>query len=87
VVTDGNRVTGGGVTAGIDFALMLVGRLVSPDAAAGLQLSGEYDPQPPTPFGSPERAPAELVAAVEAQLEAMAPALCELYAQRAAAAA
>jgi transcriptional regulator GlxA family with amidase domain len=82
VVTDRNRITGGGVTAGIDFALSLTAQLVSPELAAGLQLMGEYDPQPATPFGSPDRAPAEMVAAVDAQFKAMAPALTELYAKR-----
>jgi len=82
VVSDRNRITGGGVTAGIDFALVIVAQLVSPELAATLQLMGEYDPQPATRFGSPDRAPAEMVAAVEAQFKAMAPGLAELYAGR-----
>jgi hypothetical protein len=63
-VTDRNRITGRCVTAGLDFAFDLVG----PEVAEGLELMGEYDPQPATPFGSPDRAPAEMVAAVRAQV-------------------
>jgi transcriptional regulator GlxA family with amidase domain len=77
VVTDRNRITGAGVTAGIDFGLSLIAQAVSPDAAAALQLMGQYDPQPPTPFGNPDNAPAELVDAVRAQFEAMTPALTD----------
>ena len=86
VVLDRTRITAGGVTAGIDFALTLVAQLVSPDLAAALTLMAEYDPEPPLPFGNPANAPAELVAAVRAQFEGMAPDLNELYAARAAAA-
>jgi cyclohexyl-isocyanide hydratase len=57
VVIDRNRVTGGGVTAGIDFALALVARLRSPAYAKTVQLYLEYDPQPPFDVGSPEKAP------------------------------
>lgn len=53
-MTDRNRITGGGVTAGIDFALTLIGQLVSPEIAAGIQLMAEYDPQPLTNVGSPD---------------------------------
>lgn len=82
VVTDRNRITGGGVTAGIDFGLALIAQLADPDVAAGLQLMAEYDPQPPTPFGHPDKAPDELVAAMRAQSEAMAPALAEFFAAK-----
>lgn len=82
VVSDRSRITGGGVTAGIDFGFALVAQLVGPEAAAGLQLMGEYDPQPATPFGHPDRAPAELVTAVRAQFEAMTPALTEFLAAK-----
>lgn len=57
VVIDRNRVTGGGVTAGIDFGLKIVARLRSPDYARAIQLYLEYDPQPPFRAGSPETAP------------------------------
>lgn len=62
VVVDRNRVTGGGVTAGIDFALTLTALLRGQAHAEAVQLSLEYDPHPPFDAGSPERAG---VAAVE----------------------
>lgn len=58
VVRDGNVITGGGVTAGIDFALTVAAELAGPEAAQRIQLSIEYDPAPPFAAGSPERAPA-----------------------------
>lgn len=58
VVFDRNRVTGGGVTAGIDFALSLIARLFGQDQAELIQLGQEYDPHPPFAAGSPEQAPA-----------------------------
>jgi transcriptional regulator GlxA family with amidase domain len=84
VVTDRNRITGGGVTAGIDFALAIVSEVAGAEVAGGLQLMGEYDPQPPTRFGSPATAPAELVAAVRAQFEALSPGLTEFFAAKSA---
>lgn len=56
VVFDGNLVTGGGVTAGIDFALTLVAKIRSDEHAKLVQLSLEYDPAPPFDCGSPEKA-------------------------------
>jgi transcriptional regulator GlxA family with amidase domain len=64
VVRDGNVITGGGVTAGIDFALTLVAEIAGPDVAQRIQLAIEYDPRPPFAAGSPETAPAEVLAAV-----------------------
>jgi transcriptional regulator GlxA family with amidase domain len=64
VVRDGNVITGGGVTAGIDFALTLVAEIAGEDVARSIQLSIEYDPQPPFDAGSPETAPAEVVTRV-----------------------
>lgn len=58
VVIDRNRITGGGVTAGLDFGLTLVARLRSEDYAKAVQLYLEYDPAPPFDAGSPEKAPA-----------------------------
>ena len=58
VVRDRNRVTGGGVTAGIDFGLYLVGQLRDREYAEGMQLLAEYAPAPPYDAGTPERAPA-----------------------------
>lgn len=56
VVEDRNRITGGGVTAGIDFALKIVGKLRSPEYAQAIQLYLEYDPMPPYNSGSPSKA-------------------------------
>jgi cyclohexyl-isocyanide hydratase len=69
VVRDRNRISGGGVTAGIDFALTLAADLAGEDVAKALQLSFEYDPQPPFDCGSPERAGPELVARLQALQE------------------
>ncbi len=57
VVTDGNRITGGGVTAGMDFGLNIVAKLRSPEYAQAIQLYLEYDPAPPFNAGSPNKAP------------------------------
>jgi len=62
VCTDRNRVTGGGVTAGIDFALTLVSQLVDPQTAQAIQLRLEYNPAPPFNAGSPDSAPPEILA-------------------------
>ncbi len=56
VVMDGNVITGGGVTAGIDFALTVAAEAFGPDLAKAIQLGIEYDPQPPFNAGSPEGA-------------------------------
>jgi cyclohexyl-isocyanide hydratase len=56
VVEDRNRITGGGVTAGIDFGLTLAARLADEARAKQVQLVIEYDPQPPFTAGSPEAA-------------------------------
>jgi putative intracellular protease/amidase len=62
VVRDGDLITGGGVTAGLDFALTVVAELAGPEAAQGIQLGLEYAPEPPFSAGRPETAPAEVVA-------------------------
>src|SRR5580704_12953495 len=62
VCVDRNRVTGGGVTAGIDFALTLVSMIADQKVAEAVQLRLEYNPAPPFNSGSPDTAPAELVA-------------------------
>jgi len=61
VVEDRNRLTGGGVTAGIDFALALVAKTHGPQEAQRIQLGLEYDPAPPFAAGHPRTADAELV--------------------------
>ena len=62
VCIDRNRVTGGGVTAGIDFALTLVSILVDRATAEMIQLRLEYNPAPPFNAGSPDTAPPEILA-------------------------
>src|SRR5262245_24909221 len=64
VVKDRNRLTGGGVTAGIDFGLTLLAQLRGESVARMMQLAMEYDPQPPFEAGSPASAGAETVALV-----------------------
>jgi len=61
VVRDGNVITGGGVTAGIDFALTVAAQAFGPELAKAIQLSIEYDPHPPFDSGAPERAEPALV--------------------------
>ena len=56
VVVDGNVITGGGVTAGIDFALRVAAEAFSEDLAKAIQLGIEYDPHPPFNAGSPDSA-------------------------------
>jgi cyclohexyl-isocyanide hydratase len=67
VVRDGNLFTGGGVTAGIDFALTMVAELAGPAAAQAIQLQIEYAPAPPFDAGTPETAPAAVIEAVRAR--------------------
>jgi cyclohexyl-isocyanide hydratase len=61
VVVDRNRVTGGGVTAGIDFGLTIAAALRGEEAAKLVQLMIEYDPAPPFDAGSPDKAGPDLV--------------------------
>jgi cyclohexyl-isocyanide hydratase len=62
VCVDRNRITGGGVTAGIDFALTLVSILANRKTAEAIQLGLEYNPAPPFDAGSPDTAPPEVLA-------------------------
>ncbi|KWK77962.1 DJ-1/PfpI family protein [Burkholderia ubonensis] len=64
VVRDGNLITGGGVTAGIDFALTIAAELACDDEAQAIQLELEYAPAPPFDAGSPDTAPAGVVTRV-----------------------
>lgn len=73
VVRDGTLITGGGVTAGIDFALTVAAELAGEDAAKDIQLAIEYDPSPPFSSGSPERAPARVLAAARERVLLMYP--------------
>ncbi len=68
VCIDRNRITGGGVTAGIDFALTLVSQLVDRKTAEAIQLRIEYNPAPPFNAGSPDTAPAEIVALMKERI-------------------
>ena len=61
VVRDRNRISGGGVTAGIDFGLTVAAELAGEEVAKSIQLVLEYDPQPPFDSGSPEKAGPERV--------------------------
>ena len=61
VVEQGKVITAAGVSSGIDMGLLLAHRIAGPDVAQAIQLSIEYDPQPPFDAGSPDKAPAEIV--------------------------
>ena len=64
VVRDGNIITGGGVTAGIDFALTLAAEIAGDEVAQAIQLVLEYAPAPPFDAGRPETAPPEVLGRV-----------------------
>lgn len=86
VVIDRNRVTGAGVTAGLDFALTLVSKLRNDAYAQGTQLMSEYDPHPPFSAGSPETAPAaitDMLRHMQAPFESRAKAIGEKRAKAA----
>jgi len=68
VCVDRNRITGGGVTAGIDFALTLVSILVDRPTAEMIQLRLEYNPAPPFNSGSPDTAPPEILAQMQERI-------------------
>jgi transcriptional regulator GlxA family with amidase domain len=74
VVRDGNLITGGGVTAGIDFALALVAEITGETEAQSIQLKLEYAPAPPFNAGRFETAPDILGAEIKRQAEASEPA-------------
>ena len=69
---DGNLFTGGGVTAGIDFALVLLAEMAGQDFAESIQLGLEYAPAPPFDSGRPELARPEVLASIKARMAAMA---------------
>ncbi len=70
VVRDGNTITGGGVTAGIDMALTVLAEIAGAEYAQAVQLAIEYAPMPPFDSGRPERARPEIVAAARQRLDA-----------------
>jgi len=61
-VRDGNVITAGGVTAGVDFGLSLVAEIAGETTARAIQLGIEYDPAPPFDSGHPDRAPESIKA-------------------------
>jgi hypothetical protein len=71
VVRDGDIITGGGVTAGIDFALVLIAELAGPQMAQAIQLGLEYAPAPPFDSGRPETASPEVLGFVKGRMDAM----------------
>lgn len=73
VVRDGNLITGGGVTAGIDLGLTVLAELAGRDLAESVQLALEYAPEPPFSSGRPEQARAAVRARVLERIEALAP--------------
>ncbi len=64
VVRDGNLVTAGGVTSGIDFALELIASIADEDIAKAVQLSLEYDPAPPFVGGTPDKSAPHITAII-----------------------
>jgi cyclohexyl-isocyanide hydratase len=71
VVRDRNRISGGGVTAGIDFGLPVAAELAGEEVAKSIQLVLEYDPHPPFDSGSPEKAGPERVQRLRERLAPM----------------
>ncbi|MBP6878183.1 MAG: DJ-1/PfpI family protein [Phenylobacterium sp.] len=72
VARDGNIITGGGVTAGLDFAFVVFAELAGETLAKSIQLGLEYAPSPPFASGRPELASPEVLAAVKSRLEPLA---------------
>ena len=70
VVRDGTLLTGGGVTAGIDFALTLAAELAGQAAAEAVQLGLEYAPAPPFSAGTPDAAPSDVVRVIRQRFSA-----------------
>ena len=68
VAVDRTRITGGGITAGLDFALTLIAEVVAPPVAQAIQLIFEYRPEPPFNAGSPQQAPEEILGLVKQQI-------------------
>jgi len=69
VARDGNIITGGGVTAGLDFAFVVAAELAGEAFAQGVQLGLEYAPAPPFNAGRPELAPPEVLAVVKSRMD------------------
>ncbi|MEV0002970.1 DJ-1/PfpI family protein [Micromonospora sp. NPDC050980] len=71
VVADGKYLTAAGVSAGLDMAFTLAGRIAGDAVAHTIQLAHEYEPRPPYQAGSPDRAPGEIVDALRARRDAI----------------
>ncbi|HET9509651.1 DJ-1/PfpI family protein [uncultured Sphingomonas sp.] len=71
VVRDGPVITGGGVTAGIDFALVVLAEIGGPELAQSVQLGLEYAPAPPFDAGCPETAPPDALLACRARFDTL----------------
>jgi cyclohexyl-isocyanide hydratase len=69
--SDGNLITAGGVTSGIDFGLSVAAELAGELVAQSIQLGIEYDPAPPFNAGHPDRAPEPAIAALSSRYEKM----------------
>lgn len=78
VVIDRNRITGAGVTSGIDFALTIAAETLGEPVARTIQLAIEYDPAPPFKGGHPDRESPEIVAMLKSRLEGMEEARLEV---------
>jgi len=81
VVRDGNVISAGGVTAGVDFGLSVVAEIAGEAAARAIQLGIEYDPAPPFDSGHPDRAPAAVKSALSDRYDKARSALRERIAQ------
>ncbi len=68
VVEDGNIITAGGVTSGIDFALTLIARMHGDDVAKSIQLACEYNPAPPFVGGHPDQCEPAIVAGIKSRV-------------------
>lgn len=73
VARDGNLITGGGVTAGIDFALTVLAEIAGDTVAQTIQLGLEYAPEPPFNSGRPETAPTDVLARYTQAMAKVAP--------------
>lgn len=71
VRVDRNRITGGGVTAGIDFGLFVASQLSDRKTAEKIQLYMEYNPEPPYQAGSPDTAPPEVLSEFKSYVQTM----------------
>jgi cyclohexyl-isocyanide hydratase len=82
VVVDRNRITGAGMTSGLDCALHAIALSTSPEVAKGIQLFAEYDPQPPFDSGAPHKASPALVGSMIEKIKPILDRRRELLARR-----